>query len=120
MAGHLIALIISLIALFCGALLLGRQLERKRLARELKPIEPSANKYIEREERIHNGNWFLPMYIFVISIIFLCASYTSLRSDTIDGYKKGRIVDRITYKYEVINGVKVLKDSTISYPKRRE
>ena len=118
---NIILIVLTAIALFIMSLLLGFDIERKRLTRELKHFKhEDVDRYMKGENSLHNGIWQLFLWVFIMSLCWAISTATDSRDKVIDRYKEGKIIERVTYRYEKVDGVKILKDSTVTYIRLKE
>lgn len=116
MAVHFIFLGLCVIALFLTAFFLGRDIERKQITEDTADIDNrDVNKILSTRKTFYGGvdSW-LAFFFFYFCFLF-ALSYIDVKKYYINGYRSGKIVESITYKYDNVNGEKVLKDSTITY-----
>ena len=118
MTGHFISIGALFVCIFLLAFFVGREVERNKLAKILKPLGfDKVNERIELRKKLADGTWLGIIYVLFFAIVWYIFSYQDIRQDYIERYKDGKIIEVVNYKYEKINGEKVLKDSTITYKK---
>ena len=116
MTAHFIFLGLCVIFLFITAFLLGKDIERKKIIKDTADIDNhDVKKILSWRKTAYDGIWSWFFFLFVYLCLMFGFSYNDVKEYYINGYRNGKIVENITYKYDNINGEKVLKDSTITY-----
>ena len=116
MTGHFILLALALILVALLFFVAGREAERNKLRKDfrLQRNDPAVD-LIDIRKSLWDGVWAYILWILLLTAIWFAFSYDSLRDGIIDRYRNGEIVENVTYKYQTVNGEKVLRDSTITY-----
>lgn len=116
MAVHFIFLGVCVVLLFLTALFLGKDIERNIITKDTADIDNrDIKKILSTRKSLNDGiGYWLACFFLYICFIF-AFTYNDLKEYYINGYRSGKIVESITYKYDKVNGEKVLKDSTITY-----
>ena len=116
MTAHFILLALTLILLAFLFFVAGREAERNRLRKDFRSQKNGeAVELIEARKKLWDGGWAYILWTLLIIGMWFAFSYNDLRDGTIDRYRNGEIVENVTYKYQTVNGEKVLKDSTVTY-----
>lgn len=116
MTGHFILLALALILVALLFFVAGREVERNKLRKDFRLQEnDKAAGLIDIRKSLWDGVWAYILWILLLTAIWFAFSYDGLRDGIIDRYRNGEIVENVTYKYQTVNGEKVLRDSTITY-----
>ena len=116
MTGHFILLALALILVALLFFVAGREAERNKLRKDfrLQRNDPAVD-LIDIRKSLWDGVWAYILWILLLTAIWFAFSYDSLRDGIIDRYRNGEIVENVTYKYQTVNGEKILRDSTVTY-----
>lgn len=116
MTAHFILLALTLILLAFLFFVVGREAERNKLRKDFRSQKNGeAVELIETRKKLWDGGWAYILWTLLIIGMWFAFSYNDLRDRTIDRYRNGEIVENVTYKYQTVNGEKILKDSTVTY-----
>lgn len=116
MAAHFIFLGLGVIFLFIGTFFLGKDIERNKIIKDTADIDNHDVKQILSTRKLfYDGVCYWFLFGFLYFCLLFGFSYKDMKEYYINGYRNGKIVESITYKYDNVNGEKVLKDSTITY-----
>lgn len=116
MTAHFIFLGLCVIFLFLGTFFLGKDIERNKIIKDTKDIDNrDVKKILSCRKTLYGGISFWFFFGFLYFCILFIFTHNDVKEYYINGYRNGEIVENITYKYDNINGEKVLKDSTITY-----
>lgn len=120
MTWHLILFFTLVITIAAIAYMVGGEAERKKLHKQFKGLDIDGVEHaIRRRRSLFDGTWIWFIGLAAVLSMWFAFSYADLRECFINGYRDGRIIESVTYRYENVGGEKVLTDSTRTYKVRK-
>ena len=116
MTGHIIFLVLTIVAVALLFFTIGCAYKQEQMRKEF-----DLNKG-ELFFKVHKPGDGIPGLIFVViwTVFMFVFCYNEIRDNYCEKFDNGKIVKEVNYKYWKVDGEQVLKDSTIHYVPSRD